>query len=163
MDKCSICNAKIDTEGAAILTMGAYGNPRYLCEECAKDLDTATLSRETDEIAEAMERIGSKMADSDPDKQTYNTVTALMANALDRAKKIKDGEYDFSLDEVSESEDEMDELPEELAESEEDKEKDLADAEKQKQFDKFYNYVLIGVGIGMAAFIIWKIIDVFFL
>ena len=163
MDKCSICNAKIDTEDAAILTMGAYGNPRYLCDECAKDLDTATLSRDTDEIAEAMECIGSKMADSDPDKQTYNTVTALMANALDRAKKIKDGEYDFSLDEVRESEDEMDEIPEELAESEEDKEKDLADEEKQKQFDKIYNYVLIGVGIGMAAFIIWKIIDAFLL
>ncbi len=163
MDKCSICNAKIDTEDAPILTMGAYGTPRYLCEKCAADLDTATLSRDTDEISAAMERIGNKMADSDPDKQTYTTVTALMTSARDRAKKINAGEYDFSLDEVSDSEDEFDEIPEELAESEEDKAKDVADEEKQKQFDKFYNYVLIGVGIGMALFIIWKIVDAFLL
>ena len=163
MDKCSICNAKIDTEDAPILTMGAYGTPRYLCEECAADLDTATLSRDTDEISAAMERIGNKMADSDPDKQTYTTVTALMTSARDRAKKINAGEYDFSLDEVSDSEDEFDEIPEELAESEEDKAKDVADEEKQKKFDEFYNYVLIGVGIGTALFIIWKIVDAFLL
>ena len=163
MDKCSICNSEINCDEPAILTMGAYGNPRYICEECSQDLDTVTLGKDVSDISSAMERIGKKMAASDPDKQTYTTVTGLMAIAHDRAQKIKSGEYDFSLDESLEEEDGFDEIPEELAESEEDKEKDRIDEEKQKRFDKFYNYALIGVGIGAALFIIWKIVDAFLL
>lgn len=163
MDNCAICNAEINTEESAILTMGAYGNPRYLCEECSLDMDTATLGKEITEIYAAMERISKKMTSSDPDKQTYTTVTGLMAIAHDRAQKIKEGEYDFSLDESQESEDGFDEIPEELAESEEDKEKDRIDEEKQKQFDKFYNYALAGVCIAFVIFVIWKIVDTFLL
>ena len=163
MDKCSICNSEINCDEPAILTMGAYGNPRYICEECSQDLDIVTLGKDVSDISSAMERIGKKMAASDPDKQTYTTVTGLMAIAHDRAQKIKSGEYDFSLDESLEEEDGFDEIPEELAESEEDKEKDRIDEEKQKRFDKFYNYALIGVGIGAALFIIWKIVDAFLL
>ncbi len=159
MDKCSICNAEINSEEPAILTMSGYGNPRYLCEECSADLDEASLGREESSIAAAMDRIGKKMLVSDPDKQTYVTVTGLMAIAHDRALKIREGSYDFSLDEADEGE--FDEIPEELAESEEDKEKDRIDEEKQKKFDKFYNYVLIGAGIGVAIFIIWKIVSMF--
>ena len=124
MDNCAICNAEINTEESAILTMGAYGNPKYLCKECSLDMDTATLGKEVAEISAAMERISKKMTVSGPDKQTYTTVTGLMAIAHDRAQKIKEGEYDFSLDESDESEGGFDEIPEELAESEEDKEKD---------------------------------------
>lgn len=163
MDNCAICNAEINTEESAILTMGAYGNPKYLCKECSLDMDTATLGKEVAEISAAMERISKKMTVSGPDKQTYTTVTGLMAIAHDRAQKIKEGEYDFSLDESDESEGGFDEIPEELAESEEDKEKDRIDEEKQKKFDEFYNYVLAGMCIGFVIFVIWKIIDTFLL
>ena len=159
--KCSICNALITDDEPAILTMSGYGNPRYICEDCVSDLDEASLGREESKIAAAMDRIGSKMLATDPDNQTYRTVTELMAQTRERALKIREGTYDFALDEIDDEG--FDEIPEELAETEEDKEKDRIDEEKQKKFDKFYNYALIGAGVGLLIFIIWKIISTFFL
>ncbi len=161
ISKCSICNAVIESEEPAILTMGGFGYPRYICDECSCDLDEASLGREEPKIAAAMDRIGKKMLVSDPDHQTYVTVTGLMAIAHERALKIREGTYDFSLDEADEGG--FDEIPEELAETEEDKEKDRIDEEKAKAFDKFFNYVLIGVGIGFVGFIIWKLVSTFLL
>ena len=158
--KCSICNVKIDSEEPAILTMGGFGYPRYLCDECAADLDEASLGRDESCIAAAMDRIGKKMLVSDPDRQTYTTVTGLMALAHDRALKIRDGSYDFSLDEADDG---FDEIPDELAETEEDKEKDRIDEENAKKFDKIFNYVLIGVCVVFVGFIIWKITSTFLL
>ena len=160
INKCSICNMVLESEEPAILTMGGFGYPRYLCDECSADLDVASLGREESKIAAAMDRIGKKMLVSDPDRQTYVTVTGLMAVAHDRALKIREGTYEFSLDEADDG---FDEIPEELAETEEDKEKDRIDEEKQKQFDKFFNYCLIGIGVGVVVFIIWKLISTFLL
>ena len=108
------------------------------------------------------EPIGEIMADNDPDQVTFAMVSGLVYNASERAKAIKDGSYDFSLDN-EENDEGFDEIPEELRESEEDIQKDKEEEEKLKKFDKFYNYVLIGAGIGAALLIIWKIIDTFFL
>ena len=38
-----------------------------------------------------------------------------------------------------------------------------ADEEKMKKFDKVYNVFLIGACIAFAGFLIWKIVDTFFL
>ena len=158
--KCVLCERVITDESPAILTVGAYGNPKCVCGECQSLLDTATLGREYERIAEAMDAIGKKMAEATPDKQSFDVVSGLLAEAADRAKKIKAGEYDFSLDEAD-AEDELDELPEELQETEEDREKDRRDEEREKKFDKIFNYITIGVFGAAAILIIVKLITTF--
>lgn len=158
--KCVLCERTITVENPAILAVGAYGNPKCVCAECQQLLDTATLGREYDAIADAMETLGRKMAEVTPDKQSFDVVSELLENAAERAKKIKAGEYDFSLDE-SDDEGELDELPEELLETEEDREKDKQDEERTKKFDKIFNYITIGVFGVAAILIIVKIITSF--
>ena len=158
MAKCCMCDSNIEREDAPVLSMGGAGYARVLCDRCSGLLDTATLGTDYDEIKGAIAEIGEIMADNDPDQVTFAIVSGLVYNASERAKAIKDGSYDFSLDN-----EEIDEIPEELRESEEDIQKDKEEEEKLKKFDKFYNYVLIGAGIGAALLIIWKIIDTFFL
>ena len=158
--KCVLCERVITDESPAILTVGAYGNPKCVCGECQSLLDTATLGREYERIAEAMDALGKKMAESTPDKQSFDVVSGLLAEAAERAKKIKAGEYDFSLDEAD-AEDELDALPEELQETEEDREKDRRDEEREKKFDKIFNYITIGVFGAAAILIIVKLITTF--
>ncbi len=161
MAKCCMCDRNIERDDAPILSMGAAGNPRYLCDDCAALLDTATMGRDFDEIKSAVEQIGNIMADNDPDGVTYSVVSEMMIDASERAKEIKEGTYDFSLDEV-EGEC-LEEIPEDMQESEEDIEKDKEDEEKLKKFDKFYNGVLIGLGIGTAIVVIWRLVEAFLL
>ncbi len=162
MAKCCICEANIERDDAPVLSMGGAGYARVLCDRCTQLLDTATLGQDYDEIKSSIAEIGEIMANHDPDKVTLSVVSGIVYNASQRAKAIKDGSYDFSLD-SEESDEGFDEIPEELRESEEDIQKDKEDEEKLKKFDKFYNYVLIGAGIAAGALIIWKIIDTFFL
>ena len=63
--KCCLCSKIIESETADILTMGGYGIPRYLCEECANDLNTVTRGTTSDGIHAAMDRLGKKMSVSD--------------------------------------------------------------------------------------------------
>lgn len=158
MKQCAICDRHVEAETAPILTMGAYGVPKYLCEECAADLDVATLGTDYDEIAAAIERVGNKMSNFDPDGQTYKTVSALMERAAARAKAIKEGTYDFALD-AEESAEGFEELPDELLETEEDRELDRQDEEKQKEFDKFFNWVSLGVLVAAVLLVIWRVLD----
>jgi hypothetical protein len=164
MSKCTICNREITSEDPRILTMGAYGTPKYLCDECSSDIDEVSCGRDYDKIAATMEKIGNLLANSNPDKTTFETVNSIMEEAAERAKLIKSGEYDFSLDEYkSDGEETFEDVPEELKETEEDRELDREDEEKLKKFDKFFNWVLVGAGIGLVGFIIWRIIDAFVL
>ena len=80
-----------------------------------------------------------------------------MVDASERAKAIKDGSYDFALDEQAD-EDEMDEIPEDMLESEEDVEKDKQDEEKLKKFDKVYNIILIVLGVVTLLVIGWNVL-----
>ena len=164
MKKCCICERIIENEDAPLLTMGAVGTPKLICDSCAELLDTATLGREYEAIEAAMDEIGKRMADGNPDRTTYGNVSVIMARAAGRAKLIKNGEYDFALDEQpTDDEDIPDEIPEELMETEEDRELDRKDEEKLKQFDKIYNWMLIGAGIALVGVIVWKVIERFFL
>ena len=139
MSKCCMCNRQIEREDPAVLAMGGAGIPRYLCDDCEKLLDTATLSKDYDEAGAAIGKISKLMADEDPDPVTFAIISELLLKSSDRAVAIKEGKYDFALDEQTVStEGDIEEIPEDLQETEEDKEKDRIDEEKQKMFDKVY-------------------------
>jgi len=164
MKSCCICQAPITVEEPPILIMSAYGEPRCLCEDCSAELDTVTLGKELDAIAAAMDGIGKKMSESDPDKLTFNTVNKIMQKGAERAKAIREGSYDFALDgEAEENGEGFDEIPEELAETEEDKELDRRDEEKAKKINQFLDWVTVGALIGAVGFFIWKLVERFFL
>ncbi len=160
---CSTCLARIENEDAPVLTMGAYGTPKLLCDDCARLVETVTLGRDYDGITEAMEALTAKMSAANvDDRATVATVTVLLSQSAKRAQQIKDGSYDFSLDAERENEG-FDEIPEELQETEEDRLLDKKDAEATARFDRFMNWMWLGVGIGAAGFVIWKLIETFLL
>ena len=97
MKQCTICNKVIMTEEPQILAMGAYGTAKYLCDECSGDLEEATLGRDPEKIAAAMERIGTRLANTNPNKSTFLTVNEVMEKAAARAKLIKEGKYDLRM------------------------------------------------------------------
>ena len=155
---CCTCLKKIENENAPVLAMGAYGTPRLLCDDCAALIDTVTLGRDYDEITAAMQNLTDVITKSNvDDRLAVSTVTEILEESAKRAQQIKEGTYDFSLDEVEEEG--FDEIPEELQETEEDRLLDQKEAESNAKFDKFMNWLWIGVGALAGAFIIWKVID----
>jgi hypothetical protein len=161
MKRCCICIKEVEREDAPVLTMGAFGSPRFLCDECAHDLDVAMFSHEPEEIEGAVEALGKKMSDmSEADATTFNTLCSLLTISGERLKKIKEGTYDFSVDEKiqdAQNDDSFVEIPEELQETEEDKALDARDAETQKKIDKFTNWIGIGAIVGTVIFLIYKL------
>ena len=162
MESCSICKAALDPENAAILSMGGFGTPRYMCSECEADFEEMTLSRDVETINLAIGRIGKKLSESgNDDKITLRTVEDVMKASAERKEKIKDGTYDFSAEETEESS-ECDEIPEELRESEEDIEKERIKAEKYKKFDVVTNWILAAVFAAALGFMIYRIMTTWF-
>ena len=161
MCNCSICNKEILTEEPKILVMGAYGMPKYLCDECSRDIDEVTLGKDYETIAAAMDRVGEKLSCSNPDNTTFMTVNSIMEESAERAKLIKEGKYDFALDEEEADEEGFDEIPEELKETEEDRALDEADAEREKKFDTIYNILVAVLSVAFVVFLVWRILDVF--
>lgn len=162
MAKCCICDRFIEREDAPVFAMGAAGQPRLLCDSCEELVETVACGTEFEKIEEAMDKIGKLMADGNPDRVTFTVANELMETASKRAKAIKDGSYDFSLDEAeSDAEDELEEIPEELLESEEDKEKDRIEAENSKKLDKIYNVLLIIACVVAGGLIIYKALEYF--
>jgi ribosomal protein L11 methylase PrmA len=118
--KCCICFSKIESQNAPILTIGKLGNPRCLCPSCERLFDSATLGKTYDEVTEACREIGDTMTRCNADDETvFNEVNSIIAGAMERAESIKDGTYDFSLDEEfiesTNAEQIQEELPEELS------------------------------------------------
>lgn len=160
MSQCCICERNIDREDAPVLSMGAAGVPRLLCEECEALLDTVTESHDFAAVEAAMDKIGKLMADTDPDYVTFNTVNEIMADASERIKAIKDGSYVEASDEDNEDVG-LEDIPEELLESEEDKLKDEKEQEQAKKFDKVYT-VLVSVLLTLTVLLLtWKLLDTF--
>ena len=159
MKQCVICDKAIEREDAPILAMSGYGNPKLLCDECAEDIEIVTSERDCEKIAEAMARLSEKMANFDPDSMTYAIVSGIMANAAERAKAIKDGTYDFALDE--EEEESFDEIPEELLETEEDRELDARDEERQRKFDSVFNWVSFILITAAVLFVLYRLLDTY--
>jgi hypothetical protein len=90
-------------------------------------------------------------------------VSSILERAAERAKKIKEGSYDFALDEAPSEEEELEEIPEELRETEEDRELDRQDEVKEEKFNRFFDYVTFGVFVAVILFVGWKLIDTFIL
>ena len=155
---CSICYRKIeDTENAALLAMGHYGTPRYLCPECEELIETATRSHDVEKIESAMAKLGQTVGNvSAGDDIVLETVEEIFHTATKRAEEIKLGTYDFALDECEE-ESVLDEIPEELLETEEDKKKTEREAEINKKFNKVMDIVTAAVFIAALAALIYFI------
>lgn len=155
---CSICFAKVDGDEAPVLAISGAGVPRCLCDSCASDIDTITASHDFDEIMAAMERLSRMISEGNADDTlTISTMSSIMAKAAERATLIKEGKYDFALDESEQQvEDEsLLEIPEELLESEEDKELDEKENERAQKIDKVLNWVW-GIVMALAvAFLVW--------
>jgi len=161
---CCICKAKFEAESPAVLTMGGFANPRYLCSECESDFDEATSAKEIERISLAMDRIGEKLKMSEiDDKYVLSAIEEVMEGARERAEAIKAGTYDFSLDECEEPEKEEFEGPSEPELTEEELEKEEKSAKKQKVYDKVTNIICLVMIIAVVGFIIYRAVDMFFL
>ena len=155
MKACSICKAPIEAEMPSVLTMGGYGNPRYVCACCDREMERMLYSKEVSEVQEAMKILGDHLARIGcEDNAVITTIEDMFARATKRADAIREGTYDFSQDEAAadESED-MIEIPDELQESEEDRALDEKDEAKAQKFDKVMNWLWIVFFIlfGIAA------------
>lgn len=158
---CSVCRAKIESEEAAILTLGGFGNPRYLCDSCASDFDAASSEKEVSDIDSAIDRISKKMTSARVDDGlVLKTVSELMASARERREQIRLGEYDFSEDELPE---ENEEIPKELLESDEDVAAERLAAEKNKKYDKITNIICAVLALAALGFFIYRIIKTYFI
>ena len=159
---CAVCKRKVDSESAAILTLGGYANAKYLCDACDGDMAIATRSRDCAEISEAMDRITKKMSGAGvDDKLSLKTVSDLLAEAKERAEKIKLGEYDFAREEEDDAA--IEEVPEELRETEEDKIRDEEEAVKNRRIDRIIG-IISGVIISAAfVYVAYRLITTWFL
>ena len=158
---CCTCLKNVNEENAPVLAMGGYGTPKLLCDDCATLIDTITLGREYDEIISAMQALTGVMSASNvDDRVTLETVTGILENGAKRAQKIKEGTYDFALDEI-ETDEGFDEIPDDLQETEEDRLLDEKDAAANERFDKIMKWAWIAVGIFAGALLIYKIVTLF--
>ena len=156
---CSICHKEINTEDASILTMGNFGTPRYLCEECDELLQTATLGKSYEEISEACDKISTTLSNiSNDDEVVLSELDAILTSAAERAKEIAAGTYDFTLDEATECEGEEEGIPEELKESEEDRALDEKEAKANKVIDTVISWISAAILIGVLAYFIFTYI-----
>ena len=140
MKSCSICKSEIESENPSILTMGGYGNPRYVCESCDAQIERMLLSREPAEVQDAMRILGEHLSRIGcEDNAVINTMEDMTKRATARAEAIREGTYDFSEDEADEDAEELVEIPEELQETEEDRALDEKEKAAEKKMDKILN------------------------
>ncbi len=160
---CSICSASIESEDSAILTMGGFATPRYICTECEGDIDAASYAKDAESANEAIDRVSKKMTENNVgDEAVLKTVREIMTAAAARAEQIKSGDYDFS-EENEQTLDGDDEVPEELRETEEDKALDRKEAEANKRTDKIINWASAIILAAAVGFFIYRIITTYFL
>lgn len=158
---CSICKRLTDSESSPILAMGSFGNPRYLCPECADDMEAVTSAREYHTVLAAMKRLGDKLTSANvEDELVVGTVNSIFSEANERAEKIREGNYDFEAEEAEREElresVEEDDIPEELRESEEDKLLDEREKKINKKFDAIMNWVMAAVFVAALIFFVVK-------
>ena len=153
---CAICKREIAMDNSPIIAMGGFGHPRCICDGCAEKLDVMNTSLDTAEIKAAMKYIADTMSNNtDDDMVAHNAVKVILMEAGARVEKIENGTY------VEESSDEeMLDVPEELAETEEDRELDRQDEIKNMKLDKIFNWISLGIiaaaVVGVAIYFIMK-------
>ena len=154
-ERCSLCLDVVDEERADILTMGAYGTPKYVCPECARKIEEVTSGVDYESIVNALDELNSTVLKSNIDNHTVlECITQILSDGAERAKKIKDGTFDFEAENEECEEEEFD-ITEDLQESEEDKLLDEQDAIVQKKFDKITSVICAAVLALTLAYLIW--------
>ena len=155
---CSICKKTFASEEPAVLAISAYGNPRYICEECEALLDTATLGTDTDEVGKAIGRLGVYAENLNiNDEVVFGSVSSLLSEANTRLTKILAGTDDFEED-TAELDGELDEIPEELLESEEDRLLDEEEAAAREKTDKLVTWISAVIFAGAIAYFLISLI-----
>ena len=96
METCSICGKEITREDAPVLTISGYGHPRYLCDECAGEMDVAISSHDPEEIETSIKTLGEKMNNCN-DGYATGAMYEFISVAGERLVKIKEGTYDFAV------------------------------------------------------------------
>lgn len=161
-NNCALCGTVPEKDEPTVLALGSYGYPRCLCEECEAEIDTATLGRDYDEIVAAITSLADKTEKFGRyDHTTFEAMQAILEDAAKRAAAIKDGSYDFSLDEqegTEDSEESFDEIPEALRETEEDRALDEKEAKTNKVFDSILNWAWLVVFVGIIGFFLLKFV-----
>ena len=100
---CSLCYGEAP-EDAAILTVGRLGNPRYLCEECDTLLGGVVSGKSYGEIKTSLNALSDRIsAAANEDQVVEEALADIFTSAKERAEMIKEGSYDFSLDEQEEA------------------------------------------------------------
>lgn len=152
---CCICKKTIENESESpVLVMGAFGNPKCLCPICDLDFCTATTSHDPDEAIDAAKRLGDSLtAGNTGDPQIIELVNETIINAGTRAEKIREGTYDFSLDEEDATE-EFD-ITEDMKETEEDRLKTEEEERTNKLVDTITSWAF---GVVLVAALVYFII-----
>ena len=140
--------------------MGGYGIPRYLCDNCAEQIEVATTAASVDEIAAAVKALGSKLDSMDHDTATNDTMTEILDSAMKRGLAIKEGTYDFALDNEADKE-VLEDIPEELLETEEDRRLDEEEEKKYSRFNAIFNWVAVAAFAAVGGFLIYRIFDTY--
>ena len=153
---CVICKRPIEKEDPAILTMGGYGVPKCICEECENTIDLMNESLDSDEVREQCRKLGEALTSGDTgDESVINAVNAIIAEASDKADRIDDGSYTPS--EEPSPEEEFD-ITEELQETEEDRKLDEEDARIAKITNTVTTWVSAVIILIAIGFFIYKMI-----
>ena len=106
--KCAICLEYMTEEDPSIIGMSGYGTPVCACERCIDMLDKALNSTDYDEIVSNMDAVYEIMKKKNNDHPLVVDIVSEMLNrAAKRAGAIKEGTYDFSLDEEENTEEEV--------------------------------------------------------
>ena len=156
---CAICGKEVVESEAPILYMTGAGIPRLLCDEHAALIDTATESPEPEAIRSAISKLGDDLIGGETDDMNViELINGIIKAAANKADLIEKGEYDFSLEESDErDEDEFDITPD-MMETEEDK----AKTEKEERVNKIVDDILTwGMGlviVGAVAFFVFKFV-----
>ena len=155
---CCICKRAIENESEApVFVMSGFGNPKCLCPECDADLTSMTTSHDPDEADEAARRLGDSLTRGNTgDPQIIEMVNESIESAHIRAESIREGSYDFSLDEASEEDDF--EITDDMKETEEDRLLTEKENKTNKIIDTVTAWLFGAVLVAALAFFIIKFI-----
>lgn len=157
---CAVCQAAFESDVPDVLFFSKSGSARYVCPHCAKIYEKATLSRDPEEIEDSLSSLYDH-TDRLTDVATLEFLALSLGDAKKRLSDIRNGTYDFALDEeevpVSE------EIPEEYRPDDAIEKEAAEKAKRLTLFDRIIDILWILVGVGAVGYIAYTIIDMFFL
>ena len=160
MHHCALCYR--ESEDPALFFISKYGKPKYICEACEKEYETATRDRDPDTAEQALQGLYEK-AKQNPDVAVVEMLGNTLREANQRITEIRNGSYDFAKDEEDDP-DMLLEVPEELRQDPEEAEEEQAAAEKEKSVtrgDRILNLCWLILLLCALGFVAYKIASLF--